>query len=139
MVSNIYIDQSQFNISHLFAHIIYSILPSYYQSGSEWTRGHSNEVELHIPQSSNARALTSGCLMSYWGYSWARALPLCRDAVGVIYNPGRLCYNFYLIYVVLAWLNELMVCQLVSVFLIPASLWIIFLVPSYLYLCVVVS
>ena len=50
---------------------------------------------LHIPQSSSITEISpSDCLASYTGHSlqgWG--LPLCRDAVGVIYSPSLLGNN----------------------------------------------
>ena len=50
-----------------------------------------NEGVFRIPQSSNiTRTSPSYCLVSYQGQSLGRGLTLCRDAVGVFYNPCRL-------------------------------------------------
>ena len=51
-----------------------------------------NEGVLCIPQSSSiTRTSPSGCLLSYTGRSLGEGvLSLCREAVGVFYNPGRL-------------------------------------------------
>ena len=61
--------------------------------GQSGPGSNDNEGALRIPQISKAGALPSDCLMSYPGYSSARALPLYKDAVGVFYRLGRLGQN----------------------------------------------
>ena len=57
------------------------------QSGSG---SNGNEGVLHIPQSSSITGTSpSYCLVSYSGHSGG-GLPLCRDAVSVLYSPSRL-------------------------------------------------
>ena len=56
--------------------------------GQSGPGSNSNEVVLHISQSSRARTLPSDCLMSYPGHTFlvVGTLPLHRDAVDVLYR-----------------------------------------------------
>ena len=56
-----------------------------------------NKVVLHIPESSKTRASASDCFMSKTGHSLVGGvvLTLCRDVVGVFYNPSRLGHSIY--------------------------------------------
>ena len=52
-----------------------------------------NEGVLQIPQSFSVTGTSpSDCLVSYLGHSFGGegVLPLCREAVGVFYNPSQL-------------------------------------------------
>ena len=53
----------------------------------------SNEKVLCIPQSSSITGTWSwDCLVSYPGHLLEGVLPLCRDAIGILYSPSRLGY-----------------------------------------------
>ena len=50
-----------------------------------------NKGVLCIPQSSSITGTSpSDCLVSYQDTHWEGVLPLCREAVGVFYNPSWL-------------------------------------------------
>ena len=84
--------KSQFNTSHLFAHLDRTLsvitTPGQSEPGSN-----ANKGVFHIPQDWN---FTIRYLNVISGYSLGRGevLLLCRDVVGVFYSPSRLgCAN----------------------------------------------
>ncbi len=60
------------------------------QSGPE---SDGNEEVFHIPQSSSITGTSlSDCLLLYPEQSLGENVPVCRDAVGVVYIPSQLGY-----------------------------------------------
>ena len=98
VVSSIAISQSQFNISHLFAHSLFYLtldrtLLGTATPGQSELRTNGNEGVLYISEISKAGASPSDGLMLYLWHS----LSLCRDAVGVFYSlsqQGRFVFDF---------------------------------------------
>ena len=81
MVSSISISQSQFNVSHLFANILFDLthqnvpVRRYHSPGQSGPESNGNEGVLYIPQISKVGALPSDCLMSYPGHSLGDSYP----------------------------------------------------------------
>ena len=85
--------QIQFSISTQFSSFrpIDRTLSGATTSGQSWRGGDGNEGVLRFLQSSCITETSlSDCLMSYLGHSLKWGLPLCREVVGVFYNPCRL-------------------------------------------------
>ena len=75
---------SRFNFIWLINRALSGATPSG-QSGPE---SDGNERVLYIPQSSGITWTSpSVCLLSYLGHLLCRSLTLCRESVGVFYNP----------------------------------------------------
>ena len=78
----------------IYLHTVCSIWPidrtlsSATTPSGRWSN--NNQWVLHIPEISRAGASPSENLMSYLGHSLGEVLPLCRNAVGVYYNPNWL-------------------------------------------------
>ena len=83
----------QFSISTQFIFIwpIDKSLSGATTSGQSGPGSDVNEGVLRIPQSFSITGTSPwNCLVSYPGHAFGVVFPLCREAVGVLYNPSRL-------------------------------------------------
>ena len=98
MVSNI-AEREKFNISHLFAHIVFSIWPIDRTLLGATTLGQSvpesngNEGVLYIPQISKAGVLPSNGLMSYPGHLLGVSYPSAE--MQLVYSTASANWALY--------------------------------------------